>query len=59
MEKIEGIAEIAENTDEVFWIETKKKCVDATAAEQRNLKINETMIALCDEQLKLFGEPNR
>lgn len=46
---------IAENSDEKFWTETKEKCLDAIAAEHRNLKINERMLELCEEQLKLFG----
>jgi len=45
---------IAENTDEAFWAETKKKCEDAIAAEERNMKINKKMIELCEEQLKTF-----
>lgn len=47
--------EIAENTDEKFWLETKEKCKEAISAEERNLKINKRMIELCEEQLKLFG----
>ena len=43
---------IAETTDEAFWTETKEKCLQAISAEERNLKINKTMIALCDEQIK-------
>ena len=43
---------IAENTDEEFWTNTKQKCEDAIDAEERNLKINQTMIKLCEEQLK-------
>ncbi len=50
---------IAENTDEVFWSETKEKCEEAIKAEKRNIKINKKMIELCDEQLKLFGKPNK
>jgi hypothetical protein len=46
---------IAENTDEAFWTETKNKCQEAIAAEIRNIKINEVLIGLCEEQLKLFG----
>ena len=48
---------IAENTDEVFWTETRQKCKEAIAAEERNLKINRQMIELCDAQLSLFGIP--
>ena len=44
---------IAENSDEAFWTETKEKCLEAIAAEERNLKINKRMIDLCDEQLKV------
>ena len=43
---------VAENTDEEFWTETKQKCLDAIAAENRNIKINQTMLKLCEEQLK-------
>jgi len=43
---------IAETTDEAFWTETKEKCEQAILAEERNLKINKTIIALCEEQLK-------
>ena len=43
---------IAENTDEKFWAETKEKCQDAIKAEQRNIKINEVIIKLCEGQLK-------
>ena len=46
---------VAENTDEKFWTETKEKCEEAIKAENRNLKINERLIKLCEEQLKLFG----
>jgi len=45
---------IAENLDEVFWTETKEKCSEAIAAEERNLKINRRLIELCEEQLKDF-----
>lgn len=43
---------IAETTDESFWTETKEKCQKAIEAENRNLKINERLIALCDDELK-------
>jgi len=46
---------VAETTDESFWTETKEKCEEAIAAEERNLKINHRMIELCDEELKLFA----
>lgn len=49
---------IAENKDEAFWTEAKEKCVDSIAAEERNILINRSIIALCDEQLKLFVKPN-
>ena len=42
---------IAENTDEAFWTDTKKKCEDAIAAEERNLKINHKMLELCEKEL--------
>lgn len=50
---------IAENSDETFWTETREKCLNAIDAENRNLKINKKMIELCEEQLKLFGLPNK
>jgi len=43
---------IAETTDESFWTDTKEKCLKAIDAENRNIKINQTMLALCEEQLK-------
>ena len=43
---------VAENTDEEFWTNTKEKCIEAIAAEEKNLKINRTMIKLCEENLK-------
>ena len=43
---------IAENSDEKFWIETKEKCEKAIESEHRNIKINEVLIKLCEEQLK-------
>jgi hypothetical protein len=49
---------IAEDSDETFWTETKQKCLEAIAAEKRNLKINKRIIRLCEEQLKLCREPN-
>lgn len=42
---------IAENSDEVFWTETKEKCQEAISSEKRNIKINEQIIALCVKQL--------
>lgn len=45
---------IAENSDEAFWTETKQKVQDAIAAEHRNLKINQTMLELCEQELKAF-----
>lgn len=42
---------IAENSDEKFWTETKEKCLEAIAAEERNLKINRKMIELCEQEL--------
>lgn len=46
---------IAENSNEAFWTETKQKCTEAIAAEERNLKINKQIIKLCDEELKLIA----
>jgi len=43
---------IAENTDEAFWTDTKEKCEKAIEAEKRNIKINQRLIGLCDEELK-------
>ena len=45
---------IAENSDEVFWTELKEKCLDATKAEERNLKINSHMLKLCAEELSKY-----
>ena len=42
---------IAEDTDEAFWTETKEKCLKAIDAENRNIKINQTMLALCEKEL--------
>ena len=47
---------IAENTDEQFWTETKEKCNQTIAAEHRNLKINEKMLGLCEEELKKLAD---
>ena len=46
---------IAENPDEVFWAETKEKCLEAMNSENRNLKINIKIIELCDEQVKIIS----
>lgn len=48
---------IAESSNEAFWSETKQKCIDAIAAEERNFLINNKMLQLCEEQLKLIGKP--
>ncbi len=50
---------IAETSDEKFWTETKEKCQETIAAEKRNIKINEILIGLCEQELELFGEPNK
>ena len=50
---------IAENDDEKFWIETKEKCLEAIAAEKRNLKINKKILSLCKKELKLFCKPKK
>jgi hypothetical protein len=42
---------IAEDSDEKFWTETKEKCTEAIKAEKRNIKINETLIKLCELEL--------
>lgn len=46
---------VAKNSDEAFWTETIEKCKEAIAAEHRNLKINQKMLELCEEQIKLIG----
>lgn len=46
---------IAENSNEKFWTELKEKCEEALKAEENNIKINNKMLELCSEQLKLFG----
>jgi hypothetical protein len=43
---------IAETTDEAFWTETKEKCLQAIDTENRNIKINEQMLKLCEQELK-------
>jgi len=43
---------IAENSDEKFWTETREKCIEAVAVEERNLKINKRMIELCEQELE-------
>lgn len=42
---------IAENSDEKFWEETKEKCLEAINSENRNIKINESILSLCEKQL--------
>ena len=42
---------VAENSDEKFWTETKEKCEEALKVEARNIKINQKMKELCEEQL--------
>lgn len=46
---------IAENSEEKFWTETKEKCEESLKAELRNQKINQKILELCEEELKLFG----
>jgi len=46
------IAEIAKDSDEAFWIDTKEKCDQAIKAENRNIKINQAIIKLCLEHLR-------
>jgi len=48
-------AVIAENSDEAFWLENKDKAIEAIASMKRNIKVNEKILELCEEQLKLFG----
>lgn len=42
---------VAVDKDEAFWAETKEKCEEAIGAEKRNIKINERLIKLCEEEL--------
>ena len=42
---------IAEDTDEKFWTEMRDKCVEAIKTEKRNVKVNEKLINLAEEQL--------
>lgn len=42
---------VSESPDETFWTETLEKCKEAIAAEERNLKINQVIIKLCEQQL--------
>ena len=43
---------IAENSDEKFWTETKEKCEEAIKAEERNIKINKSILKICEKELK-------
>jgi len=42
---------IAKDTDESFWTDMKEKCTEAIKTEQRNIKVNEQLIKLSEEQL--------
>ena len=42
---------IAEDSDEKFWTEMKEKCTESIKTEHRNIKINEILLKLCEEQL--------
>jgi len=50
-EKALGV-KIAEDTDEVFWTETKEKIEISDKAEIRNAKVRAKMLELCNEELK-------
>ena len=43
---------IAEDSDEKFWTEMQEKCTEAIKTEHRNIKVNEILLKLCEEQLK-------
>ncbi|MFA5037485.1 MAG: hypothetical protein WC479_09965 [Candidatus Izemoplasmatales bacterium] len=43
---------VAENSDELFWTNKKNEVVTAIAEEERNKKILDKMLELCNEQLK-------
>jgi len=42
---------IAETTDESFWTEQKENLIKANEAEERNAKIRNNMLALCEKEL--------
>lgn len=43
---------VAEDTDEVFWTETKEKIEVSNKAEARNAKVRAVMLELCNKELK-------
>ena len=43
---------IAENTDEAFWESTKTKIEESIKADERNRKINEVILKLCEKEVK-------
>ena len=42
---------IAKDSDEEFWTEMQEKCTESIKTEQRNIKVNEILLKLCEEQL--------
>lgn len=50
---------IAEDADEVFWTETKEKCLAGIKAAERNILLDNKMLELCNEQLELFGKTDK
>ena len=42
---------IAVDSDEAFWTDMKEKCTEAIKTEHRNIKVQEKLLKLCEEQL--------
>lgn len=43
---------IAENSEEAFWTTTKEQCEKSIEEQEHHIKIQKTIIALCNEELK-------
>ena len=54
-DKEDGI-KIAENSDEVYWLELKNKILKDTEMNKRAIIINKHIIKLCDKKLKPFSK---
>lgn len=55
MLKNDEIAQIAENSDEKFWLERKEETLKSLEVGKRNVKINNVMLVLCEDELKKFS----
>lgn len=42
---------IAEDKDEAFWMEVKKKCENAIDMSEKDIIINKHILKLCEEKL--------